>query len=40
VRGGGLGLSICRQIIERHGGSIGVAPARGGGNVFAFTLPA
>lgn len=39
VRGGGLGLAICREIVNRHGGSISVAPARGGGNVFSFTLP-
>ena len=41
ARGCGLGLTICREIVERHGGQIGVAPAAGGtGNRFAFTLPA
>jgi signal transduction histidine kinase len=41
ARGCGLGLTICREIVERHGGQIGVAPAEGGtGNRFAFTLPA
>ena len=40
VRGGGLGLAICRQIVERHGGHIGVAPTEDGDNDFMFTLPA
>jgi signal transduction histidine kinase len=40
VRGAGLGLAICRHIVARHGGRIWVAPARGGGNRFCFTLPA
>jgi light-regulated signal transduction histidine kinase (bacteriophytochrome) len=40
ARGAGLGLSICRRIVQRHGGRIGVVPADGGGNRFFFTLPA
>jgi two-component system, LuxR family, sensor kinase FixL len=38
--GMGVGLSICRTIIETHGGSIAQRPNRGGGTVFSFTLPA
>jgi signal transduction histidine kinase len=40
ARGTGLGLTICRRIVERHGGEIAVAPTAGGGNRFHFTLPA
>jgi signal transduction histidine kinase len=39
ARGSGLGLSICREIVERHGGEIGVVPLAAG-NRFQFTLPA
>jgi light-regulated signal transduction histidine kinase (bacteriophytochrome) len=39
ARGAGLGLAICRRIVKRHGGHIGVQPANGGGNRFFFTLP-
>ena len=37
--GAGLGLAICRRIVERHGGEIGVVPINGTGNRFFFTLP-
>jgi len=37
-KGMGLGLSICRTIIEAHGGKIWVEPRPGGGTVFRFTL--
>jgi signal transduction histidine kinase len=37
--GMGLGLSICRSIIEAHGGALRVAPASPFGTVFHLTLP-
>jgi two-component system sensor histidine kinase KdpD len=36
--GVGLGLTICRGIIEAHGGRIWVDPRSGGGSIFRFTL--
>ena len=38
--GMGLGLSMCRTVIEQHGGFLGFAPNEPRGTVFTFTLPA
>jgi two-component system sensor kinase FixL len=37
--GMGIGLSICRSIIEAHGGRIWFERREGGGTIFRFTLP-
>ena len=37
--GRGLGLALCRRIVERHGGAISARDNEGPGAVFEFTLP-
>jgi two-component system sensor histidine kinase KdpD len=37
--GAGLGLAICRAIVNLHGGRIEAAQRPGGGARFTFTLP-
>jgi signal transduction histidine kinase len=38
--GNGIGLAICKKIVERHGGKIQAMPHEGGGTIFNFTMPA
>ncbi len=39
IAGSGLGLGICKQIVERHGGSIGIEHSSDQGTSFLISLP-
>ena len=39
VHGTGMGLAICKAIVEAHGGRLGVTSQLGHGSVFYFSLP-
>ena len=39
ARGSGIGLAVCDEIIEMHGGSLDLSNAPGGGTLVVVQLP-
>ena len=40
VRGSGIGLAVCDEIVEMHGGTLTLENAQGGGTLVTVRLPA
>ena len=40
VRGSGIGLAVCDEIVEMHGGTLTLENAQGGGTLVTVKLPA